>query len=110
MKVVLIDKQTKVRTVLQKGLSESEAESICEAWGWNYIDENGKSFWLEYGEEQEEMTEKAKKVWKVAIDHGIETAVEYAIDDLEAFAAGMDGKDEQEILNALNEKIMEATH
>ena len=53
MRVLLRDKRTKeVAEVLAEGLTEKEAEGICEAWGWNYIDENGKSFWIEYEEDE----------------------------------------------------------
>jgi|GEM_PF-5456724 len=47
--VYLLDKDTGEKTMYIDGLSEEEAESICEAWGWNYSDENGKSYWMGYG-------------------------------------------------------------
>ena len=46
MKVVIINKRTKEEKVLESGLTEKEAESFCEAWGWYYTDETGKTFWL----------------------------------------------------------------
>lgn len=51
MRVMIVDKITKERTLLEDNLTEQQAEQICEEWGWNYIDEDGKSFWLEYEEE-----------------------------------------------------------
>ena len=51
MKVVIINKRTKEETVLETGLTEKQADSICEAWGWNYIDENCVSYWIEYRED-----------------------------------------------------------
>lgn len=30
------------------GLTEEQAESFCESWGWNYCDEQGRSFWIDY--------------------------------------------------------------
>ena len=45
MKVILINKVTKEETVLIDDITEQEAESFCEAWGWNY-DDGYKSYWL----------------------------------------------------------------
>lgn len=47
MIVNLVDKRTKARKTIAENMTFDEAWSFCEAWGWNYIDENGKSFWLE---------------------------------------------------------------
>lgn len=33
--------------IIATGLSESEADAICEAWGWSYCDENGISYWMD---------------------------------------------------------------
>ena len=106
-RVLLVDKQNGESTVYQSGLTEKEAESICEAWGWNFIDENGKSFWLEYDYETEgeKMSYKAEKVWSVAIDHRLESLVEYFIEDLETFANGIEGDSDREILRAIYNKI-----
>lgn len=51
MKVVIVDKRTKERKTIESNLTEKQAWSFCEAWGWNYIDENGKSYWLEVDDE-----------------------------------------------------------
>lgn len=37
--------------VIASGVSEEEAIRICEQWGWNYCNEHGQSFWLDYEEE-----------------------------------------------------------
>lgn len=55
-RVVLVDKPTGSRIVYQSGMTEAQAESVCEAWGWNYIDDDGKSYWIEYEEEEQEVT------------------------------------------------------
>ncbi len=34
--------------VIAKGLTEKQAESFCESWGWNYCREDGCSFWIDY--------------------------------------------------------------
>jgi hypothetical protein len=47
MNVYIVDKRTRAKKVIEENLTEEQAWSFCEAWGWNYIDENGKSFWLE---------------------------------------------------------------
>ncbi len=49
--VYIVNKKTKERTVLYEHLPLFEAESECESWGWNYCDENGVSYWIEYEEE-----------------------------------------------------------
>lgn len=53
MKVVLVDKRTREKQTIEKNPTEEQAWSFCEAWGWNYIDENGKSFWLEIEEDED---------------------------------------------------------
>ncbi len=48
-KVYIINKKTGQQVeVLERGLTERQAESFCESWGWNYCDENGVNFWIEY--------------------------------------------------------------
>lgn len=50
-RVYTVNKCTKQRVeIIDEGLTERQAESICEAWGWNYCDEYGKSYWIEYEE------------------------------------------------------------
>ena len=46
-KITLIDKASKkeVKT-LEEFLPEEVAENIGEQWGWNYCDEQGKSYWM----------------------------------------------------------------
>lgn len=106
-RVLLVDKQSGEYTVYQSGLTEKEAESICEAWGWNYIDENGKSYWMEYDYEveEQEMSYKAEKIWSVAIDHRLESLLEYFVDDMEEFAREIEGDSDSAILKAIYEKI-----
>lgn len=50
--VYITDRKTKEVQVLESGLTEKQAEKFCEEWGWMYTDENGKTFWLGYGNEQ----------------------------------------------------------
>lgn len=50
MRIILIDKETKEETTLEDNVPEEKAERFCEMWGWNYSDENGKSYWLAVGE------------------------------------------------------------
>lgn len=47
MDVVAINKKTRQEIVLETGLTEAQAWSFCEAWGWIYCDENMISYWLE---------------------------------------------------------------
>ena len=50
--VFIINKSTGQEVkVIESGLTKSQAESICEQWGWNYSDENGISFWMDYRKE-----------------------------------------------------------
>ena len=51
------------------------------------------------------INEKAQKVWKIAEQNGLSGAVEYCIDDLEAFAGDLDCENEKEVLIALFWKI-----
>lgn len=37
----------KTVAVLESGLTREDAESFCEAWGWNY-DDGERSYWLDY--------------------------------------------------------------
>ena len=53
MKVIAINKKTKKEIVLEKGMTQKQAESFCEAWGWMFCDENGISYWLEIRDEIE---------------------------------------------------------
>lgn len=49
--VLLISKQT--RRVVGKFATydtEQKAEQNCEAWGWNYDDGKGNSYWMDYEE------------------------------------------------------------
>ena len=52
------------------------------------------------------MTTNAKKVWAVAVEHGIADAVEYCITDMEAFASGLDCDNKNEVLQALYHAIV----
>lgn len=47
MKVVAVNKRTREETILEENLTEKQAWKFCEEWGWNYIDENSVSWWLE---------------------------------------------------------------
>ena len=44
----IISKATGEKTVLESELTEKQAISFCEMWGWSYCDEYGKSYWLEW--------------------------------------------------------------
>ncbi len=37
----------KTEEILATGLTEEEAEELCESWGWNY-DDGEHSYWLSY--------------------------------------------------------------
>lgn len=51
-KVYTINKITGYREdIIETGLTESEAESYCESWGWNY-DDGHRSFWIDYEVEE----------------------------------------------------------
>lgn len=47
--VFIINKTTgqPVKTIADH-LTEARAQSICEEWGWNYCDEKGVSYWIDY--------------------------------------------------------------
>jgi len=48
-RVYTINKHTRQRVeILADNLTEYEAESFCESWGWNYCREDGYSFWMNY--------------------------------------------------------------
>lgn len=47
MKVIAINKKTKEEITLEENLTEKQAWSFCEMWGWSYCDENNISYWLE---------------------------------------------------------------
>ena len=47
MNVVAINKKTREEIVLETGLTEEQAWSFCEAWGWTYTDEYCIGWWLE---------------------------------------------------------------
>lgn len=52
-RIYTVSKITRQRTeVIITGLTEKEADSICSAWGWNYCNEEGISFWIDYEEEE----------------------------------------------------------
>lgn len=46
MKVIIIDKVTKEEQTLMDNLTEEQETKFCETWGWNYCNEQGKSYWL----------------------------------------------------------------
>lgn len=51
-RVFSINKSNRQRVdVIASELTEQEAENFCEAWGWNYSNENGESFYIDYEEE-----------------------------------------------------------
>ena len=58
--VYMVDKKTKERFIYDYALTERQAEKACEEWSWNYCDENGKSWWLEYDNEWTE-----ELIWKL---------------------------------------------
>ena len=47
MIIVAIHKKTRAEKILAENLTEEQAWSFCEAWGWTYCDERLQSFWLE---------------------------------------------------------------
>lgn len=51
-RVILINKgnRQKVKAIAEH-LTESQAERICSQWGWNYSDEQGISYWMDYEKE-----------------------------------------------------------
>ena len=49
------------------------------------------------------MTEKAKKVWDIAVANGMAIMVDYMVDDLEAFAETVDCDDQRAVIIALYE-------
>lgn len=47
--VYLISKKTRQRhKVIETNLTEEQASRICEQWGWNYCDEHGVNWWIDY--------------------------------------------------------------
>lgn len=50
--VNIIDRKTKEKSILESGLTEKQAECICESWGWMYTDEHDTTYWLESEEIQ----------------------------------------------------------
>ena len=44
-RVVKILKGTEETTTLEDNLTEEQAETICERWGWSY-DDGHNSYWL----------------------------------------------------------------
>lgn len=48
-KIVITNKATKEESVFGVYRSKDDAESICEAWGWNY-DDGKQSYWMGYEE------------------------------------------------------------
>ena len=98
MNVILTDKRTKTTKILQENLTEREAESICEAWGWNYCDENGVSYWMSLEDDVKELT---KKVWAVAESHQLTALIEFNVEDFEAFCEPLRGCNDDEIVKAI---------
>lgn len=48
-RVYTVKKSNRQRVgIIATGLTEAQAQSICESWGWNYCDEDGVSFWIDY--------------------------------------------------------------
>jgi len=50
---------------------------------------------------EESRSERAKAVWNIAKAAGLEAAVEYYVDDLEAFAEGLDELTEEAVIQAV---------
>ena len=48
--VYIVDRITKQRSILETVLTEKQAIKICESWAWFYTDEDNKTYWLEYEE------------------------------------------------------------
>ena len=48
--VYVIEKKSRKKELFGSYETERKAERVCEQWGWNYIDENGVSHWMEYCE------------------------------------------------------------
>lgn len=48
--IIIIDKVTKKEQIIDAVKTEEQAESFCDAWGWNYCDERGKSYYIDYME------------------------------------------------------------
>jgi hypothetical protein len=48
--IIITDKKTKKVSVLDVVKTKEEAEAFCDAWGWFYIDEEGKKYYLDYEE------------------------------------------------------------
>lgn len=38
----------KEKLVLASNVTEKVAREYCECWGWNYSDEKGRGYWLDY--------------------------------------------------------------
>ena len=51
--IYITDRKTNESFILESGVTERQAESFCESWGWFYCDENGKTWYLGYGIETE---------------------------------------------------------
>lgn len=49
-KVIATLKGTEQTKVLESNLTEEQAESFCESWGWSY-DDGHNSYWLGYEEQ-----------------------------------------------------------
>lgn len=47
--IIITNKRTKEESLFGTYKAEEEAESICEAWGWNY-DDGKQSYWMGYEE------------------------------------------------------------
>ena len=84
--VYIRDRATKERFVYAEELTEKQAESMCEAWGWFYCDENGKTWYMEYDNENEEKT--MGETWKCNICGALIDIDEDFFDDTEEILWG----------------------
>lgn len=58
-RVYTVSKSTRQRVgVILTGLTEAQAQSFCEAWGWSFCDEEGVSYWIDYEEENAELAKE----------------------------------------------------
>lgn len=48
--IIILDKTTHAAKVIDTFDNEEKAINFCEAWGWIYSDEKGKSYYLDYME------------------------------------------------------------
>ena len=50
--VYITDKVTHEQSILESNLTEEQAESICEEWGWTY-DDGHRSYWMGYDDKED---------------------------------------------------------